>query len=191
MSDLTFKQACEATGKTNAEIAELAGVKESTVEMYQKTDKPSQALKTVVAELLGGKPNPETTDFQTLSVDRERVPGDYEDNDEWHYLHVRDSSPGGRDAVAAQVAQLQAGIVQEAGHGKRVTIRYGIAHKFSDTYVVMRCPQDEFRALEVAAVTKSKVVWEEQKANSEAGGLSTTIRREERFIQAPGEPALA
>lgn len=203
MSEVTFAQLCEATGKTDEEIGELAGVKPGTVKAYRKTNKPSHALKDAVGRLLAGTPMetpivapaPSMPSMEAIAIDREMIPTDFEDNEDWHFVRCQDSGPGGTERVRADVAQLKAGITQKGGKGGNVYCRYSEAHRFSDNFVVMKCPMAQYLGLESAAQAHAAAQWPESQKGS-GDGISTETKRETRFIEgaagAPtGEPVSA
>lgn len=220
MNEVTFDQVCQATGKTNAEIAEAAQVGEQTIKTYRKTNKPSQSAKDAVAVLLtpsqdgaqayreaalaqvGDLPPAETpipipivddkfAAFQPLgamSVDREFIVTDFKDNEDWHFLHIYDYQPGGEARVNADKAKCLAG--DEIGV-------YGVAHEFSSTYVVMKCPRVHYLAREERDIAKAAAEWPSNRPLDKGEtGVSTSVKREDRFIQGAagvplGEPVSA
>lgn len=189
MSEATFEQICDSTGKTDEEIAEKACIKVETLEHYKKTNKPSLSAKNAVAALLIDKNENKEVPAEflptTLSVDREPIPRDYTDNDEWHFMHIYDFQPGGTERVNADVQMLKAG--DEIG-------RYGEVHRFSPTYVVMRCPISHYWAREKRDQQKAADAWPKDLALEKGQtGTTTQTKRETRFIEGPagvptGEP---
>lgn len=185
---MTFKELCAATGKTNEEIADKACVKVTTLEHYQKTDSPSLSAKNAVASLLQemGMQHQEPPDepqkedqadkfaeFSTLAVDREPIPKDFQDDEDWHFVHVYDHQPGGDVRVRADIAMLQAG--DEFG-------RYGVAHKFSDSYVVMKCPRAHYLKREARDQQTAASAWPVTK-EAQGDGVSTKVEKGQRFVQ--------
>ena len=190
MSELTFDQLCASTGKTDAELAELMNVKESTVAVYRKTNKPSSSAKDALAGVLTGSTEDKFASFSAtaLNVDREVIPTDFKDTDEWHFLQCRDSSEGGRERVAQDVATCQAG--DEIG-------RYGIAHKFSDNFYVMKCPMAHHLAREKRDIQAAAEAWPKSQTLAPGQtGTSTKVEKGERVLQGAagmptGEPVAA
>lgn len=190
----TFTQLCEATGKTNEEIAEKAGLKLETLLHYQKINKPSLSAKNAVAEILqelgirhdDAPEEDKFAEFSTLSVDREAIPKDFTDDEDWHFVHCYDFQPGGDARVNADVAMLKAG--DEFG-------RYGEAHKFSDNYIVMKCPRSHYLKREARDQKAAADAWPTNSA-VEGEGISTKVEKGQRFIQGSagvptGEPVSA
>lgn len=193
MNEITFDQLCQTTGKTDAELGELAGVKASTVATYRKTNKPSQSLRDAVASILSGEPVKQPS-MGVIAVDRELIPTDFTDNEDWHYVRIQDSGPGGTERVRADAAQYKAGITQKGPHGKDVYCRYDEAHRFSDNFVIMKCPMSQYLSLESAAQAHAASQWPET-TKTTGDGISTKTERETRFIEGgklpTGEPIAA
>lgn len=199
----TFAQLCEATGKTDAELGALAGVKAGTVRNYRATNKPSKALEDVVGRLLAGMRMETPSEVQAapvtappsmapIAIDREAIPSDFEDNEDWHFLRIQDSGPGGIEKVRAEVAQAKAGYPFRMG-GR--VLRYGEAHRFSDNFVVMRCPMSDYLDYEASAQAHAASQWPSSQ-KGDGDGISTETKRETRFIEGSagrptGEPVTA